>query len=222
MEDPFDIVAEERAAGVAPVAEANLPTQSGQFRIAVFRAGQSEITVLRSGERTGVAPLVRLHSECLTGDTLGSLRCDCGEQLEEALRQIALAPRGMLLYLRQEGRGIGLVNKIRAYALQDQGMDTIEANRALGLPVDDRDYAPAAEVLRALGATSIRLLTNNPAKQDALIRLGIEVTERVPLIIAPNSVNLGYLRAKVRGMGHIIPHVDLDGHSGSGAHAAHD
>jgi 3,4-dihydroxy 2-butanone 4-phosphate synthase/GTP cyclohydrolase II len=147
---------------------------------------------------------VRLHSECLTGDTFGSLRCDCGEQLDAALEQIARAGFGVLLYLRQEGRGIGLANKVRAYALQEQGMDTVDANVALGLPVDGRDYRAAAAVLRALGMDRVRLLTNNPLKREALEGQGVQVAERVPLVMPPNATNLSYLHTKASRMGHFL------------------
>ena len=155
----------------------------------------------------GAAPLVRLHSECLTGDALGSLRCDCGEQLRLSLRQIAEAPDGgAVIYLRgQEGRGVGLFEKMRAYALQDTGLDTVEANLALGLPVDGRDYAVAGPILRALGLTRVRLLTNNPRKLEALQRLGVEVVERTPLLATPNPHNHAYLTAKRGRLGHDLP-----------------
>jgi GTP cyclohydrolase II len=140
----------------------------------------------------------------LTGDVLGSLRCDCGQQLSAALALIARAASGVLLYLRQEGRGIGLANKIRAYALQDTGLDTVDANLALGLPVDRREYASAAAILRELGLRRVRLLTNNPMKSAALERHGVEIVERVPLTVRPNSVNRRYLRTKADRMGHLL------------------
>jgi 3,4-dihydroxy 2-butanone 4-phosphate synthase/GTP cyclohydrolase II len=149
-----------------------------------------------------------MHSECVTGDTFGSLRCDCGEQLQAALTMIERSGRGALLYLRQEGRGIGLTNKTRAYRLQERGLDTVEANLALGLPADARDYRAAAAVLRCLGARRVRLLTNNPRKCEALRELGIEVVERVSLQMPANGVNGGYLRTKAERMGHLF---DLDG-----------
>ena len=148
-------------------------------------------------------PLVRPHSECLTGDVFGSQRCDCGPQLREAVERIA-AVGGYLLYLRQEGRGIGLANKIRAYALQDRGLDTVDANLALGLPVDRREYASAAEILRLLGLRQVRLLTNNPLKSAALERHGVQVVERVPIAVPPNSINKHYLRTKADRMGHLL------------------
>jgi GTP cyclohydrolase II len=188
-------------------AEATLATRFGDFTISVFNVegAPGEIAALTRGDlHDGIVPLVRLHSECLTGDVLGSLRCDCGEQLDAALELIAQAPAGVLLYLPQEGRGIGLANKIRAYALQDQGLDTVDANLALGLPVDRRDYAAAAHVLRSLGLRQVRLLTNNPLKSAALERYGVQVAERVPLTVPPNPVNRHYLRTKADRMGHLL------------------
>jgi len=149
--------------------------------------------------------LVRVHSECLTGDVLGSSRCDCGEQLNDSLWFLQEQGRGILLYLRQEGRGIGLTNKISAYALQEQGLDTVEANLALGLPEDVRNYRAAAEMLLDLGVWRARLLTNNPAKVEGLERYGVEVVERIPLSMSPNPSNLGYLRTKREKMGHLFP-----------------
>jgi GTP cyclohydrolase II len=159
--------------------------------------------VLSLGDLTGdEPPLVRVHSECLTGDALFSLRCDCGFQLDAALAAIAKAGRGAVLYLRQEGRGIGLGNKIRAYALQDQGSDTVEANHQLGFPADAREYDLAVELLRVLGLRRIRLMTNNPRKLDALVRDGIEIVERVSVQSGLNPHNEAYLRAKADKLGH--------------------
>jgi GTP cyclohydrolase II len=192
---------------VTLLARASLPTRFGDFEIAVFEVdgAPGEVAALTRGALAGEAlPLVRLHSECLTGDVLGSLRCDCGQQLGAALGLIARAASGVLLYLPQEGRGIGLANKIRAYALQDRGLDTVDANLALGLPVDGREYASAAEILRHLGLRQVRLLTNNPLKSAALERHGIQVVERVPLSIPPNDVNGHYLRTKADRMGHLL------------------
>ncbi|MDJ0982732.1 MAG: GTP cyclohydrolase II, partial [Kiloniellales bacterium] len=146
--------------------------------------------------------LVRLHSECLTGDLLGSLRCDCGDQLRGAIKTISEAGSGVLLYLAQEGRGIGLANKLRAYGLQDRGADTLEANEQLGFDPDERVFVPAASILRMLGIARIRLLTNNPEKERAMARLGIEVAERVPLVIPANPHNADYLDTKARRFGH--------------------
>jgi GTP cyclohydrolase II len=192
---------------VTLLAQAALPTRFGEFIAAVFEVNGTpgEAMALIRGRLDGdEPPLVRLHSECLTGDVLGSLRCDCGQQLEAALALIAEASSGVLLYLRQEGRGIGLANKIRAYALQDTGLDTVDANLALGLPVDRREYASAAEILRTLGLRRVRLLTNNPLKSAALERGGIQIVERVPIAMPPNSVNKDYLRTKADRMGHLL------------------
>ena len=190
-----------------PLAHAALPTRFGEFRIKVFRAppalGES-LALVRGELPAGEPALVRLHSECLTGDVLGSLRCDCGQQLSAALEIIAQAGSGVLLYLRQEGRGIGLANKIRAYALQDGGLDTVDANLALGLPVDGREYASAAAILRHLGLRQVRLLTNNPRKRRALEEHGIQVVERVPLVVPPNPLNRDYLRTKAARLGHAL------------------
>ena len=185
-----------------------LPTQWGEFDLHGLvdaRTGAEHAAMSLGRLDDGAPVLIRVHSECLTGDTLYSLKCDCGAQLEGGLKAIAEAGRGVLLYLRQEGRGIGLVNKIRAYALQQAGADTVEANRLLGLPDDARDYAVAADMLRQLGVGQVRLLTNNPAKVEALRRLGIEVVERVPLHTPPNPHNAGYLKTKSRRMGHYGP-----------------
>lgn len=186
------------------IAEARLPTPFAQFSITVFAAADGkEHVVLSLGDLTGSeAPLVRVHSECLTGDALFSLRCDCGFQLDAALAAIAKAGRGVVLYLRQEGRGIGLGNKIRAYALQDQGSDTVEANHQLGFPADAREYDLAVQLLRELGLRRIRLMTNNPRKLDALMRDGIEIVERVPVESGLNPHNEAYLRAKADKLGH--------------------
>ncbi len=186
------------------IAEARLPTPFAEFRVTVFgTADGKEHVVLSLGDlTTNEAPLVRVHSECLTGDALFSLRCDCGFQLDAALAAIAEAGRGAVLYLRQEGRGIGLGNKIRAYALQDQGSDTVEANHQLGFPADAREYDLAVQLLRELGLCRIRLMTNNPRKLDALVRDGIEIVERVSVQSGLNPHNEAYLRAKADKLGH--------------------
>jgi GTP cyclohydrolase II len=189
------------------LARANLPTRFGTFEVFAYDSAEREehVALALGVVDDGEPVLVRVHSECLTGDVFGSSRCDCGEQLEDSLRLLQEQGRGVLLYLRQEGRGIGLANKISAYALQERGLDTVEANHALGLPEDARDYRVAAEMLLDLGVRRARLLTNNPAKIEGLKRHGVEVVERVPLGIAPNPSNLGYLRTKREKMGHLFP-----------------
>ena len=190
---------------VSFIESSRLPTAWGEFDIHGFEDTEfsKEHIVLTMGNVSDGQPvLARVHSECLTGDTLFSLRCDCGPQLQGGLRAIAAEGRGVLLYLRQEGRGIGLVNKIRAYALQQAGADTVMANRLLGLPDDARDYAIAARMLQQMGVRQVRLLTNNPAKVDALRALGIDVVARVALHTPPNPHNRGYLETKAQRMGH--------------------
>ncbi len=189
------------------VAQAGLPTRYGTFEMFVFGTPdhKEHVALTLGAIDDGNPVLVRAHSECLTGDVFGSSRCDCGEQLDESLRFLQEQGRGVLLYLRQEGRGIGLTKKISAYALQEQGLDTVEANHALGLPEDMRDYRVAAEMLLDLGVRRARLLTNNPAKIEGLERCGVEVVERVPLGISPNPSNLRYLRTKREKMGHLFP-----------------
>lgn len=186
-------------------ADASLPTRWGDFRISVFRFDGAEVVALSRGEIDGAeSVLVRLHSECLTGDVLGSLRCDCGDQLRASLAMIGAADRGVLLYLDHEGRGIGLFDKVRAYGLQDGGLDTVDANIELGLPIDARDYSAAVSVLQELGVQSVRLITNNPAKILGLEMHGVEVVERVPIETIPNEINAPYLRAKASRMGHLL------------------
>ncbi len=189
------------------VARANLPTRYGAFEVFVYDTPEHKehVALTLGAIDDGEPVLVRAHSECLTGDVFGSARCDCGEQLAHSLRVLREQGRGVLLYLRQEGRGIGLANKISAYALQEQGLDTVEANLALGLPEDGRDYRVAAEMLLDLGVRRARLLTNNPAKVEGLERYGVEVVERIPLRISPNPSNVGYLRTKREKMGHLFP-----------------
>lgn len=190
---------------VRRVASATLPTTYGEYTLHVYNdADEQEHVALTVGEVADGRPvLTRLHSECLTGDVFASQRCDCGEQLDWTLGHLQEAGRGALLYLRQEGRGIGLANKIRAYALQEQGLDTVDANLALGLPADRRDYRLAAEMLRDLGIHSVTLLTNNPQKIRGLERHGILVLERLPVPVTPNCHNQFYLETKRRRMGHL-------------------
>lgn len=191
-------------------AAANLPTQYGDFRIIVYRdipTGKEHAAIVKGDVAEVHCPdpvLVRIHSECLTGDLFGSKRCDCGPQLQESLRRIEATGRGVILYLRQEGRDIGLTNKILAYELQEQGRDTVQANLELGHPSDARTYDAARDILQDLGIHCIRLLTNNPAKIDAMLMLGFRCVERIPLEIAPNPHNKGYLETKRKKMGHLL------------------
>ncbi|HEY6661532.1 MAG TPA: GTP cyclohydrolase II [Sphingomicrobium sp.] len=201
-----DIERQRKAPAVALVARAKLPLDGlPDTQIVAFRAaddGQEHVALV-VGAFGGKPPLVRLHSECLTGDVFGSLKCDCGPQLKEALRIIGEAGGGVLLYLRQEGRGIGLANKLRAYALQDRGLDTVDANRRLGFGDDERDYAHAAAILRALGIDRVRLLTNNPNKVAGLHAAGIDVVERVAHHMPANPHNADYLATKRKKSGHL-------------------
>lgn len=193
--------------GVRPGALCTLPTSWGTFELRVFAdpAAQKEHLALTLGNLRSAQPtLVRIHSECLTGDTLFSLRCDCGAQLREALRAIGAERRGVLLYLRQEGRGIGLDGKIRAYALQERGLDTVSANEALGFAPDERNYDMCGPILRELGISDVRLMTNNPAKLEALVRSGLTVA-RIPIASARTSHNGRYLDAKRSRLGHLAP-----------------
>ncbi len=188
-------------------AEASLPTRYGLFRVIAYedRFSRAVHLALVKGDVGGEEPvLVRIHSECVTGDLLGSLRCDCGDQMEDALRTINEVGRGVFLYLRQEGRGIGLLDKIRAYRLQDNGLDTVEANEALGHPPDARDYVAAFHMLRDLGVQKVRLMTNNPHKVARLQELGVEVVERVPLPVRVREENFRYLLAKRDKLGHLL------------------
>jgi GTP cyclohydrolase II len=199
--DPAKLVVEARA----PV-----PTRHGLFDMRVFRyldePEKEHVCVVSGDVRDALDLPVRVHSECLTSEVFGSLKCDCREQLEYALGELSRRP-GVVLYLRQEGRGIGLANKIRAYALQARGVDTVDANRALGLPDDTRRYEAAAAMLQHLGVRSVRLLTNNPAKVDALRALGVPVLGREPVLIEPNPYSRSYLETKGLRMNHALPHI---------------
>jgi 3,4-dihydroxy 2-butanone 4-phosphate synthase/GTP cyclohydrolase II len=194
---------------VERVATSSLPTSQGDFQIHVYETVDRQTYVaLVCGELgDGEAVLVRMHSSCLTGDVLHSRRCDCGEQLEAALERVANEGRGIVLYLNQEGRGIGLANKIRAYALQDQGYDTVEANERLGFEADARDYGMGVQILRDLGVRSMRLLSNNPRKQAGVESHGLSVSERVPLEIPASDWTRHYLRTKKEKLGHILSSV---------------
>lgn len=210
-EDPAvsidDVEEQRRNPGVEIIARARLPLEGlPTSQIVAFRAsddGQEDVALM-VGAFGGKPPLVRLHSECLTGDVFGSLKCDCGPQLKHALRIIGENGGGVLLYLRQEGRGIGLANKIRAYALQDRGLDTVDANRRLGFADDERDYGHAAAMLRALGISEVRLLTNNPAKVEGLETAGIKVAGRIAHQMPANPHNADYLRTKRKKSGHLL------------------
>ena len=191
---------------VTQVVDIPLPTEFGMFRAVAYRNeidGSEHIAMVAGDLGDGEQVLVRVHSECLTGDVLGSRRCDCGPQLRAALRQVAKEGRGVVLYVRgHEGRGIGLLDKLRAYALQDQGLDTVDANVQLGLPVDARDYGTGAQILVDLGVRSMRLLTNNPAKRAGLEGYGLSIVERVPLVVEPTEHNAAYLDTKATRLGH--------------------
>jgi GTP cyclohydrolase II len=222
MHEKFDLLLEQDPEHNCPglgkdnicvrlVAMAELPTRFGDFHIVAFennRDGKEHVAITK-GDIIGASDVpVRLHSECLTGDAIGSLRCDCRDQLEAALTAIGQMERGIVLYLRQEGRGIGLINKVRAYSLQDEGLDTVEANLALGFR-DERDYAVAAHMLMSLKVESIQLMTNNPRKIAQLTQYGIQVNDRIPHIMQPNDHNKFYLETKAAKSGHLI---DFQGH----------
>lgn len=184
--------------------DAMLPTESGNFRVRVKVDRGKEHSLLYTGLNSTTIPLIRIHSECLTGDAFGSLKCDCGPQLKRAMETIQSEGSGAIVYLRQEGRGIGLHAKIKAYALQDQGMDTLDANLALGHPADGRDYSIAARILLENGIDKVRLMTNNPHKIEGLEKHGVKVVERIPHITGVGEENKHYLETKGRRMGHMI------------------
>lgn len=188
-------------------ARANLPTRYGEFTLHLYEdlmTGKQHLAMVMGEVRRQKGVLVRVHSSCITGDTLGSLKCDCGTQLDKALRMISSAGRGVLIYLNQEGRGIGLLNKIKSYALQDQGLDTVQANEALGFKADLREYGIGAQILADLGLSSIKILTNNPRKIVGIEGYGLKVTERVPMQVPPNRHNIHYIKVKKEKLGHML------------------
>ena len=200
-----------QALTVERVSEARLPTEVGEFRIAGYRSktSEEEFVVLFKGEMKREEPtLARIHSQCLTGDVFGSTKCDCGRQLHSAMQLIEREGRGAIVYQLQEGRGIGIINKIRAYALQDVGADTVEANEQLGLAVDLREYRQCAEVLFDLGLCQVRLMSNNPLKLRAMEEAGLRVVERVALEVEPADAAMHYLRTKKEKMGHLLDHIE--------------
>ncbi|MEE2822688.1 MAG: GTP cyclohydrolase II [Acidobacteriota bacterium] len=189
------------------VPRAQLPTKFGTFEILGFENdvdGEQAVALVKGAPQEETAPLVRIHSQCFTGDTLRSLRCDCGEQLDQALAKIVAVGSGLVIYQMQEGRGIGLINKLYAYEIQDRGVDTVEANLQLGFEADQRSYSFCAEILKYLGIVAIRLMSNNPDKINGLDSEGIEVIERVPLVVKASDMSEGYLRTKKEKMGHLL------------------
>lgn len=196
-----------RSITVEQVANAKLPTEFGEFRIAGYRSliSDEEFVVIYKGEMDGDTPtLVRIHSQCLTGDVFGSIKCDCGPQLHAAMRMVEAEGCGAIVYQQQEGRGIGILNKIRAYALQDEGADTVEANEKLGFAIDARDYQQCAEILFDLGLCKVKVISNNPDKLAALERAGLQIVERIPIEIAAEEPAAHYLRTKKEKMGHFL------------------
>ena len=197
----------DRSISVERVATANLPTETGDFKIAGYRSliSDEEFVVLYKGEmRPDVPTLVRIHSQCLTGDVFGSIKCDCGPQLHKAMQMIEDEGRGAIVYQQQEGRGIGIINKIRAYALQDEGADTVEANEKLGFEVDAREYQQCAEILFDLGLCKVKVISNNPDKLKALEEAGLTIVERIPIEITTNDPAAHYLRTKKEKLGHLL------------------
>jgi 3,4-dihydroxy 2-butanone 4-phosphate synthase/GTP cyclohydrolase II len=196
------------------VVDVQMPTRFGDFTLTAFQerlTGDVHMALCKGTWDEDEPVLVRVHSQCVTGDIFGSKRCDCGDQLATAMQRVEHAGRGVVLYMKQEGRGIGLLNKLKAYKLQEEGMDTVEANEALGFKMDHRDYGIGCQILRDLGVRKLRLMTNNPTKRVGLIGYGLEIVERVPIEIPPNEVNEKYLRTKRDRMGHMILE-DLDDH----------
>jgi len=194
-------------ASIQKVTEARLPTKMGEFCIAGYRSltSDEEFVVLYKGEmNAGVPTLVRIHSQCLTGDVFGSIKCDCGPQLHQAMELIEAEGRGAIVYQQQEGRGIGIINKIRAYALQDEGADTVEANEKLGFAVDARNYQQCAEILFDLGLCKVRVMSNNPDKLEALEKAGLQIVERVPIEVAAEEPAAHYLKTKKEKLGHLL------------------
>jgi len=205
--EPFVCPNSPPTLSVERVAEARLPTEWGDFQIAGYRSliSSEEFVVLYKGEmRPDVPTLVRIHSQCLTGDVFGSRKCDCGEQLHRTMQMIEAEGRGAIVYQQQEGRGIGILNKIRAYALQDDGADTVEANERLGLAVDSREYRQCAEVLFDLGLCKVKVISNNPGKLQALEEAGLEITERVSIEVNSSAPAAKYMRTKKEKMGHLL------------------
>ncbi len=199
---------------VQRVAEAKLPTPYGEFTVIAYKSQtdpDEHLAMVMGDVATDEPVLVRVHSQCLTGDVFGSLRCDCGEQVRMAMKKVAEEGRGVILYMRQEGRGIGIHNKIKAYALQDQGMDTVEANLSLGFKADHRTYGTGAQILVDLGIRNMRLMTNNPKKMSGLESYGLKITEQLPLTTTPNVYNRRYLQTKQKKMGHLLNVLDTDG-----------
>jgi len=217
MTDKIGVLGKKTAkrTGVERIVNAPLPTVYGQFRAVGYidhDRGDEQVALVH-GEIGTDDVLTRLHSECLTGDAFGSQHCECGDQLASALKAVVADGSGIVVYLRgHEGRGIGLLAKLRAMALQAEGLDTVEANLALGLPVDARDYGVAAGILHDLGVNSVRLMSNNPRKREALVEHGIEVAETVPLLIPPCESNITYLRTKRERLDHVLPHLDALAH----------